>query len=520
MNEERMWKKLIRVITLRPYGSNLSDGAVEIWLFFATLNVAAVAFCDAIAWGYLGFTTATGWAAYLAAALAGGIALILVGSLDATFIMHDTSHEGAATASQPNGQKGAMNWLRGNLRRNHLAVAVRIVLVIVSFTVTAPFLTQLFFASDISAAIERKNEQTVAIKRTELAAKYDRQLADLSARLATRMKDLEAEVAGSGRSGRYGDGPTATAIRADVTALQSEIGNVEGARTAELQLFDTATPAVRANRYGVDVQREGPDTRARIVEEMEKSPAFRSTRRTIKAFLVFLFLGLVSLKLFQPESVKVYFNAELQAAYSRLKAGLFDAQLDPREHAGAGMAPLHFARWYARRQHVRELTEELRDRAAQIGERAKVREDAYAVMKESLTTDIARMNEDFSTARRAKADLEQKLEAARIELTSLNTTIADQEQELRDFAQLRDDLPLRERQFLVDGRMKAVQTLATTRVRANELTATVASLTAQLDSSREYVHAITASLEDAGRDLVQLNKMIADARQQNLRDLS
>src|SRR5262249_26087224 len=233
------------------------------------------------------------------------------------------------------------------------------------------------------------------------------------------------------------------------------------------------TPEVRAKRYGVDLQREGPDTRARVVAEMEKSPAFCTIRRTIKAFLAFLFLGLIALKLFQPPSVKVYFNGDLQAAYMRLKAGVFDAQLDPREHAGANMAPLHFARWYEQHQRIREVTNALRDRAAEVKERLQLREDAYTAVQKSLTSDITKMNDDLSAARNAGLDLEQRLTSLKTELTALERTVADQEQELHDFAQLRDDLPLRERQFLVDGRLKAAQALAFNRLRMNELTATV-----------------------------------------------
>lgn len=519
-----MWKKFIQLITLKPYGSNLADGVVDIWLFFAMLNVAAVAFCDAIAWTYLGYTTADGWAGYLSGAIAGIIALTLVGSLDATFVMHDTSH--AATEALPPLPPGsgrvarAARWLRANVRRNHAAVAVRVLLVILSFTVTAPFLTQLFFARDIRAAIERQNEQILATKRAELVAKFDNRLVDMSRQLATRSKDLEAEVAGTGQSGRYGNGPTAETIRAEIAHLKTEIEQLEAARTAELKLFDMASPAIRANRYGVDLQREGPDTRARVVAEMEKSPAFRATRRTIKAFLIFLFLGLVSLKLFQPVGVKVYFNAELQAANSRLRAGLFDSQLDPRERAGIGMAPLHFARWYERRQHVREVTEELRDRATQVTERLKLREEAYGAMQQNLTGDIAKMNEDLSAAVRTNQDLEEKLAAARAEFTSVNDRIAEQELELRDFAQMRDDLPLRERQFLIDGRLKASKVLASDRLRAHELTAMIVKLNAQLDTSRNYCQTINASIAHAGRDLIEVNKMLADARQQSIRDLT
>lgn len=513
-----MFNKLVKLVTLKPYGSALTDGVVDIWLLFAMLSVAAVSTCDAIAWGYLGYTMASGWAAYGAAVFAGGIALTLVGSLDATFVMHDTSRADEVVPMQET--SGAIAWLKTHLRAGHLAVVARIVLVVLSFTVTAPFLTQLFFARDIAAAIARNNEMHIASKRSEVAAKYNNQIIDLSTRLAARNKNLEAEVAGTGGSGRFGDGPAAAAIRGEIAALRNEIDNTEAARTAELQLFDTARSADLANRWGVDIEREGPDTRARVVGEMEKSTTFRATRRTVKAFLVFLFLAMVSLKLFEPSSVRVYFNAELQAAYKRLIAGLFDTQLDEREHAGAGMAPLHFARWYEKRQHVREVTEELRDRAAELRERQRIREQAISDMQKTLTDDIVKINEDLNAATGEADGLEQKLLAARAEMTTLSATVEEQQQELSDFGQMRDELPLRDRQFLIDGRMKAAKELASNRVKLNDVVATVTRLTAQVQTSRSNCRIVTLSLEEASRELVDLNKLIAEARRQNMRDLT
>ncbi|MGZ8868870.1 MAG: DUF4407 domain-containing protein, partial [Thermoanaerobaculia bacterium] len=177
-----MLKTLSRLFTLKPYGNHLVDGVTETWLLLAAVNILSIAFCDAVAWAYFGYTTAHGWAAYATAAIAGLIVLTLVGSLDAMFIMHDRS----------NGR---------NVLRERLAVAARVVLVILTFTVTAPFLTQLFFARDIEASIKRRNEQTIGVRRAQIAE-----------RLSQRQRDLEKEIAGAGASGRFGKGPTAAAI--------------------------------------------------------------------------------------------------------------------------------------------------------------------------------------------------------------------------------------------------------------------------------------------------------------------
>src|SRR5688500_11810781 len=188
-----MLRTLFRLFTLKPYGNQLVNGVTETWLLLAAINILSIAFCDAVAWAYFGYTTAHGTAAYAAAALAGLIVFTLVGSLDAMFVMHDRSE-------------------RGTLARQRLAIAARVVLVILTFAVTAPFLAQLFFARDIEASIKRRNEQTIAAKRSKIAAQ-----------LGARQNDFEKEIAGTGASGRFGRGPTAAAIERDVDALQSEL---------------------------------------------------------------------------------------------------------------------------------------------------------------------------------------------------------------------------------------------------------------------------------------------------------
>ncbi|HEU4520454.1 MAG TPA: DUF4407 domain-containing protein, partial [Thermoanaerobaculia bacterium] len=186
---------LSRLFTLRPYGDHLVDGVARLWLVLASINILSIAFCDAVAWGYFAYTTAQGLAAYTAAAIAGLIVFMLVGSVDAMFVMHDRSQ---------------WRW------REYAAIGARIALVILTFTVTAPFLTQLFFARDIEASILRRNEQSIAAKRMEVSANLDRSIAAIGERMTARRRDLEREIAGSGTSGRYGRGPTAAAIEREI----------------------------------------------------------------------------------------------------------------------------------------------------------------------------------------------------------------------------------------------------------------------------------------------------------------
>lgn len=477
-----MLKTLSRLFTLKPYGNHLVNGVTETWLLLAAVNILSIAFCDAVAWAYFGYTTAHGWAAWGAAAIAGLIVFTLVGSLDAMFIMHDRSS-------------------RRNVLRERLAVAARVVLVVLTFTVTAPFLTQLFFARDIEASIRRRNEQTIGARRAQIAAQ-----------LAERQRDLEREIAGAGASGRFGRGPTAAAIERDTAALG-----------AELQAFDRAVnePEVLASRYGIDLAREGPDTRARVIAELEKTESFRATRRTIKAFLVFMFLGLVCLKLFQPESVRIYYSGELQAAWARLQAGVFDHRLDPREKASAGaMSPVRFADWYENDQQVRDMTERLRDHTASAVERLKVQEDAVRVLHEALRDDMARMQGELAAVSKTNEELEQQIGACRRDLDPLNAKIGGQQQALDDFEyDVAGDLTLADQQLLLGSRNRTARSLAENRAAAAALTATIERLTQRLGANRQYETQLRAALAASATEASDLAKALQDVRQRRLADI-
>lgn len=516
-----MLQTLSRLFRLKPYGDQLVDGMTEVWLFLAALNVAAIAVCDAIAWAYFGYTTAHGAAAYVAAGVAGMIVLTLVGSLDAMFIMHDRARRGRDGAEAAPGT--LWERIRSRVRRDHLAVAARIVLVILTFTVTAPFLTQLFFARDIEANIARRNERTVAAARQRIASRFDGRAGDARARLAARQRDLEREIAGSGESRRYGKGPTAAAIEREIGALAAEIASLGRAKATELQSFDAAAahPEVLARRYGVDLVRGGPETRARVLAELEQSPSFRATRTTIKAFLLFMFLGLVALKLFQPESVRIYYSARLQAAYSRLKAGLFDHRLDPRERPdGEAMTPIRFADWYENEQQGRDLTDRLRDQTALALERLKAQEDAVRALQETLRTDFAKMRDDLAAASKSSGDLEQQLAASRHELDALRAKIAEEEQQLADFDYDGGaGLSLRDQQMLIAGRNRTARNLGEHRADAARLAATVTRLEQRLETCRLLEAQLRAAIGSAGDDAAALARALHTARQKRLADI-
>jgi len=518
-------KTLFRLFRLKPYDDKLVDGVVDSWLVFVRANIVSIALCDSVAWAYWAHITAAGVPGYLTAAAAGLIVFFIVASVDASFVMHDTTaHRRAPMLPGHWRLAKAGHWVRHNLRRGHLAVLIRIALVVISFTVTAPFLAQFFFSRDITAAIKKSNETAQATKRTEIAASYDRMLTATRTKLAARMGDLEKEVAGQGTSRRYGDGPTAAAIRHDIAQFQDEIRNTETAKAAELEVFNKATTDDLANRYGIDFQREGPDTRARVVAEMEKSPAFRNMRNNIKWFLAFMFLALMTLKFFQPEAVKHYYSAELQSAYHKYESGLYDENLDPRERSDQHrMTPSQFVRWYNDHQRDLEESERLKKRVAMARVKVEAQDQGFSAVNGTIADDLVRMREDLERADAAKHGLDQQLADSQSRLATLRAKIQQQEQELAEFRYENDansDVSLRDGDFLVRRKQLFDRQLAANRASALETESVLANLRQQLEENRIHREYIVQSMDACGRQAAELAELRNDARRRNMEDIA
>lgn len=516
-----------RLVTLKPYDHHLADGVVEIWLVFVRLSIVAIALCDALAWSYLGYVTATGAAAYLVAVVAGVIAFTLVGSLDASFVMSDATTQAAKPVDDPKTAgrsrvQRVTTWLQRNVRKNHLAVIARVSLVALTFLVTAPALTLFFFSEDIDAAISRANEQTEANKRSSIEKEYDAKLQTSRTQLAKRMQDLETEISGTGRSRRYGPGPTSEAIRRDVVQLETLISNSEAAKKKELAEFDAATPVERAKRWGVDLQREGPETRARAVAELESSPSFRNMRNNIKWFLGFMFLSLMTLKLFQPKAVKHYYSDELQAAYANYRAGTYNNSRLPRGlHPDRGMTPSQFVRWYRAHQQGVDDSAAVRERLARAAEIYEAQRLTVEMLVGPMAERVTKMNADYEASSQRKLQLEQQLAEATHRQSTLNEKVRSDERELEDCkydTRLTGDMSLRDRsQYmtmvaeLMNQKQRIERQLENNKTSLVHVKEEIGRIRQQI-TDRETQHKFMSEAIDAHREQArQIQKLLDDA---------
>ena len=200
---------LLRHLLIEPHGKRLLTTSAAFWFFSARILVFVMAGAETFAWGYLGFLFGEGFVRWVAAAFTGAVIFLVVWMIDVSLITLDR-------ASNQHTQEilGRASPSRKSL--DFATFGLRIALLIGSLTITAPYLAQVVFNTDIRRFIDQ--EATTAIDKARQRLVVERaQTAERDGHLINEKRlRLEQEVAGKGLSGRYGEGPAATSMRADI----------------------------------------------------------------------------------------------------------------------------------------------------------------------------------------------------------------------------------------------------------------------------------------------------------------
>ena len=336
-----MFRRVLRYVSLRPYGSNLLTPAGAFWIFAVRIAILLMASVEAISWSYAAFYLATGGIRWLAGAGAFLFTFATVCLIDASLMTLDrwARRYDHRVTSEPRA-----DW--ADRSRDVLSIGTRVGLVALSMYITAPFLAQLMFNDDIERALGDERAAIRATARQTLLEPINTRLPALQAQLDERRSALDAEVAGAGRSGKYGDGVAARQIRASMAAVEDERTTLTAEHQRLAGEFDGMSDAAVAERFKLAMPGDSFQERARALAAI-RNDSYRLTERAVQAFLGFLFVALVLLKLFEPRSVKVYFSERLQGLYRQYRGGLFDPHLEPAERSvgSASMSALRFEDW-------------------------------------------------------------------------------------------------------------------------------------------------------------------------------
>ncbi len=325
-------KPFLRQLQLRPHGERLLTSGAAFWLFAACVLVLAMAGAEALAWGYLGYLFGEGWVRWLVAAATGVVIFLVVWMVDVSLITLDRASD--EHARRIFSEESSSGW---RTSRTIVAVATRIAVVLASLTITAPYLSQLVFHREISQWVDSEATTHIDQGRTELAAVHDAEIAAKEVEIEAKRTKLEAEVAGAGVSGRYGMGPAAQAIEESLNTLEAERQQLMGKKARALEAFEADVQLWSENReaiatkYNISLPKAGILANREALVALRQKPEHQETELAIKAFLAFIFIGLLILKLFEPRSIRYYLSEVLQQEYTRYLAGSFDHLLPEAE---------------------------------------------------------------------------------------------------------------------------------------------------------------------------------------------
>ncbi len=418
-------------LALKPYGDELLTRSADFWLFSARLIILIMAGAEALAWGYMGALMSRS-NPLLAAAIAGAFVFILVWIIDATFMTLDLArghYERVLLGKKQEPLKEKLKLAGG--------VIARVAIVSASLFITAPFLAQAIFAGDVRDEMARRNAGMVSAKRAALEQPYAARAAHLLREQQTLEQQRVQEAACVGPSGKYGRGPALETIERQLSEKRSELSAVEASRAAALSRFDRLSQPELEQQYGIRFLSPGVHSSGELLHDLMKNPQFTGAERAVRAFLAFLFLGLLILKIFQPRSIAVYFNEQLHSIHDEYRKGLFDSYLPEPERASAGgnMEPLRFEDWCVNTYSAIRKEEEHRRAAAREYRMHEMLVEQWQRLGTSARAELEPLVQRHDAALAAIAELEAELHRARTAADSAETELAQAEASHRSMQQ-------------------------------------------------------------------------------------
>lgn len=490
---EQRISRLGRRLALKPYGDELLTRSGDFWIFSARLIILTMALAEGLAWGYMGSLMSRAHP-LLAAFIAGAVVFTLIWIIDATFMTLDLSrafYERALTGKKENALKEKLKLTSG--------VLARVGIVTASLVITAPFLAQAIFAEDVSQEMTRHNAGLVASKRQEIDRPYTARLAQLRGEQRLLEEQRVQEAAGRGLSGRYGRGPALETIERQLTDKLREIQAVETARASTLAGFDRLSRPQLEAQHGLRFLSPGVQSSAELLDEMMKNPQFTGAEQAVRAFLAFLFLGLLILKGFQPRSIAIYYNEQLHSIYDEYQKGLFDRYLPQAQRASEGgdIDPLRFEDWCINTYALIRREDERRRDTAREYRMHELLIEQWKQLESASMSELEPLTQRYETTLALIDELESELHAAR-------TSAGGAEAELKKVSAACDSM----QQHIANGELDGSafeQAVAA----ARELNERRSRLSLALRNSGASVERITKKLDLREREAVALRTEIA-----------
>ena len=332
------------LFSIRPYKNKLLTPGASYWIACVHLVIFVMAMSEAIAWGYLGSLFGKGTTGYLAAGIAFLFMFSIIWVIDVSFVTMDLSRSFYDRAIL---KQDTEKWQ--DRARLGIGLLGRVMIVLVSLSISAPFLSQIVFKQDVDNEIERRNTASIAAVQDSILADRSAEIAAVDSLILDRETALIEETAGQGASGNYGVGPVTLTMEKNLQRMREERASLLQQRATLESSMQSLSPQEFAGLYNVDLIGNGVQAREEILGSLMENPQYVTAKRAVTAFLAFIFAALVLLKLFQPRSVRIYYNEKLQDLYREYLAGNLNKWIAKEEQSTpegeSQMSPLRFEDW-------------------------------------------------------------------------------------------------------------------------------------------------------------------------------
>lgn len=341
-------------LTLKVYYDKLLTKGAASYLTIISVLVFMAAFAEGFAWGHLGstFTHDNPWLGRIGLGCFVGFALLFFDRQIITADFLEDKHKRQLlphlhNIEKPQASSGFVGKVQGfwyHLRslKIYLFLVCRLAIILGSLYVTAPFLTQILFKTDIEQKQFEQYEQSIESTKNEIIGKIDDEIRAKKEKINSLRVKLDTEISGGRGTGR-GKGPIAQNLENEILEHKAELETLIKDRNDKEKKIedviigynDKTLDEGALTALGIKVAKDSPLFRERAIEQLEKDSAYQKVKQAVDFFLLGLGLILILGKFFQTKSVQLYFSEILQEKWLKYERGVFDEYLNPTERSSS-----------------------------------------------------------------------------------------------------------------------------------------------------------------------------------------
>lgn len=323
-----MFKQIWYFLTFKIYQGNLLTAGGANYLTVISVIVFLAALSEGFAWGHFG-STFTPDNPYLGGVVLGSFIFMLFWFFDRTMVTQDMMTE--EHAKTLDGEDYVPNFWKKCIP--YFVFMARLGIVITSLIITAPFLTQLVFKTDIENEMAIQYQNSINQAKDETLGKIERKINEQQTHIQTLHDKLQNEIAGK-KGSKYGKGPVAQSIQQEIDEANTHLDELKTNFDNDKLKLETAianNDEQTLKSFGILMVKDSPIFRENAINKFKQEPAFKNTQYAVDGFLILVGVILILSKLLQPKSLKMYYSSRLQEAWSSYVKGNYDDYLPESE---------------------------------------------------------------------------------------------------------------------------------------------------------------------------------------------